>query len=200
MREAEYDAEIDRLRSSRNRWRRNAAVLMYVSLASFTLMLFSVNRVRTIVVPPVLSKTFWLQNNAVSPSYIAQMAPYFVTLALNVTPKTADAQAQEILRYVSPQTYRDLQPKLEAAADKIKQLNVSSTFFKKRVIVPPGRMEAAVLGTKVTFVGQQVVGSKSIAYLVRFAYQGGKMVVTEFHEVNSNDPFKANASAPDTAG
>src|SRR6266446_6893475 len=68
-------------------------------LLAATLML-TVGRVRTVLTPPTIAKTFWVDEDKVSGSYLVQMGEFVAHQILDVTPDNLDYKASVVLQYV----------------------------------------------------------------------------------------------------
>jgi len=65
--------------------------------------------VRTLVVPPSINKSFWVERDKVSSEYLEQMGSFIAWLVLDVTPASIDWKKDILLGYVEPDRVHVLQ-------------------------------------------------------------------------------------------
>ena len=181
-------------------WRRNLwmAVALAMAVSNLGLAYWVINtdvREKTIVVPPVFEKAFWVHGDEVSPEYLEQMAVFFASLALTYNPDNIDHQVGLFLRYADPKSYGALAAKLEGDAHKIKRNRLSSVFYPQEIRLKG--QQAALTGQLTTLVGNKQTEQRQARFLIRFAYRDGRLFVSKFTEVqDSANPF---ATDGDTA-
>ena len=59
-------------------------------------------RERVVLLPPAVHKSFWVEQDRVSPEYLEQMGYFLLQLILNVTPQSIDHQSRLLLQYAAP--------------------------------------------------------------------------------------------------
>ena len=118
--------KLDWLRADIASARRASALLVLLlvgsMLANVTLAAFAMHmagRERVVVVPPSISKTFWVESERVSAEYLEQMAYFLLQLTLNVTPQSIDHQSRVLLQYAAPASYGELRSVLATAAERL---------------------------------------------------------------------------------
>jgi len=152
------------------------------------------NTHRQTIVPPVITKTFWVEDDAVSPEYLEQMGTYVLQLALNNTPSSAEYNARQLLKYVAPASYGALEKTLLAGARDMKE-NAATTVWSPSTATPyPEKNAVAFAGVRTTWIGEKRTSQEPKTYLIRFAYSGGRLFVRELSEVNQKDPLKEVAN------
>ena len=127
--------KLDWLRADIASARRASALLVLLlvgsMLANVTLAAFAMHmagRERVVVVPPNISKTFWVESERVSAEYLEQMAYFLLQLTLNVTPQSIDHQSRVLLQYAAPASYGELRSVLATAAERVKRDGASTVF------------------------------------------------------------------------
>lgn len=179
---------IDQLTADKRAWQK---VGVFSTLTAFFLgaMLLVIGKgtEKTILVPPVVTKTFWVDGSQVAPEYIEQMSVYFAQLALNGNPANVLYQHNTLLQHVTPSAHGALKAELGVAADKLQRDNASQAFYPYEVTVR--KNTAKMLGRLVTTVGDKVTSNRDVAYEIEFTYEGGRLYVSSFKEA-------ANARAP----
>ena len=175
---------------------RRAALLLMVVLAislltNILLAILSLHltgRERTVLVPPTISKTFWLDAESVGGEYLEQMAYFLIQLTLDVTPQSVDHQARVLLQYASPAAYGDLHSTLSAAAERLKRDGASTVFNPQEFTVDQTAMRVGVRGQLTTFIGERRVSDNAKGYALEFEYRGGRIFLKALRETNPNDP------------
>jgi conjugal transfer pilus assembly protein TraE len=103
-----------------------------LTMAMFTItclgikVMFTSDKVRTMVIPPEVKQSFWIDDDNVSKEYLDQMGVFFAQLMYNTTPANTEAQHNELLKYVSPELYSALDKELKLSQRTMKQLNVAT--------------------------------------------------------------------------
>lgn len=148
--------------------------------------------VRTILVPPTITKSFWVDGHSLGPEYLEQMGLWVVQQYASVTPSSIDFQNSNILKYVHPAVHGALSIRFNIAAQKIKTDTLSKYFFPREVRLSEVGKMVAFVGTQETWIGdKKVPDAVSKAYLVAFEYDGANVTIKELRETNPDAPFDA---------
>ena len=151
---------------------------------------------RETLIPPTVSRSFWVEDTKVSNSYLEEMGLFVLRNALDVTPNSADYQHQQILKYANPASFGVLQKELNANAMRMKELNVS-TFFAVTAVTPnEAKQQVAFHGILSTLLGDKIINTENKVYTITFGMSNGKIHVSELRETNAVQPFEPAASAP----
>ena len=95
---------------------------------------FTMDRtVRTILVPPEVSKTFWVDGRSVGPEYLEQMGSWVVSQYATVSPATIEYQNSLLLKYVHPSVNGELAIRFKMGANRLKAENMSKIFMPREV-------------------------------------------------------------------
>ena len=116
----EFDQQQNAIKELRARNRNMGFVISILSLClliSVVSVLSVLGTERTIVVPPNISKTFWVTGTKASADYLEQMGSFIAWLILDVSPASIDWKRDMLLTYVSPDVGAD--PNLSHCADRI---------------------------------------------------------------------------------
>lgn len=148
-----------------------------------------------IKVPPSLSKSFWIDDRRLSNEYLESMGWYALQLAVNASPASAERQVRELLKFVAPSSYGDVEKSLLANAARLKENNAATTFFPMEVIPNASDNTIAFRGLLSTWIADKRTSQVQKTYLVRFAYGGGRIFLKELREADQRDPFKEVADA-----
>ena len=153
---------------------------------------------RETLVPPVIHQTFWVEDTKVSGTYLQEMGLFIINNALDVTPSSAQFQAELILKYASPKSYGALQKDLFANALRMKEGNVSTFFAVTAYTIDEATQKIAFTGTLSTILGDKTVSAEPKAYSMQFGMENAKVVLMELRETQVAAPLGTPASAPST--
>lgn len=180
---SKYKGALDQSQSDKRSWQQ---IGVFATLTSFvlaaTLMVMGKGSEKTIITPPVVSKTFWVDGDEISPEYVEQMADYFASLALSANPNNVKYRHQLLLQYVAPGAYGALKSELEYASDKMIRDGASQAFFPTGIRV--NKTEAKLNGRLITTIGDKVTSENAVSYLVKFKYDSGKLYVDKFQQID----------------
>ena len=169
------------------------SMLVNLALAVFAMRLS--NSERIVMVPPAVSKTFWVESDRVSGAYLEQMAYFLMQLTLNVTPQSVEHQAKLLLQYASPRIYGELQTALRAAGERLHRDGAATVFSPRDLTVDEPGMKVAVRGQLTTYISDRRVSDVSKAYVIEFEYAGGRIHLKSFRETLTNDPLETKPAA-----
>ena len=149
---------------------------------------------KTVLVPPNISRSFWVGGDTASSEYLQEMAYWYAGLALTITPESAEYQDELFLKYASPDQAGKLQADMGARADFLKKNNVSTQFSVRSVKVDTDNLKVALSGTLSTFVSDKKAGDRNATYMIGFKFINGKLYVSNFKETSDQDPFGNGAA------
>ncbi|RME81012.1 MAG: hypothetical protein D6775_14735 [Caldilineae bacterium] len=164
-----------------------ALLLAIANLLLVGMVLSTGNASRTLFIPAVTRKGFWIQGEEVSPSYLEDLALTIASYALTYNPSNYEGRTQRLLRYVAPASHADLQSYFHEQAEKIKRFQISSVFYVQDIV--DRGMKVALIGQLERRTGKKSMESRRAAYLVEFQDVGGTVFVKDFKEVDHDDPF-----------
>jgi conjugal transfer pilus assembly protein TraE len=144
---------------------------------------------KTIIVPPSIQKSFWVNGDSVSKSYLEQMAYWYAGLALTVSPATGNYQKDLFLRYATPAGSGQLAAEMTARLEYMAKNNTATMFTAQTLTTDEKLMKVAITGDLETFVGDKRISSKHTIYVVGFKYINEKLFVNELKETNEKDIF-----------
>lgn len=174
------------LRELKGKNRRQGAVNSVLALAILieTLVLISVvGTERTVLIPPNISKTFWVTSSKASGTYLEEMGSFISWLILDVSPATIDWKKDTLLNFVSPDDYGTIQKRQDVEADRLKRLNASTQFLPMQVVADETNQAVVIRGRMKTQINGQETSSESRAYLAEFQYAGGRIHLKTFKEL-----------------
>lgn len=154
------------------------------------------SRERVILVPPEISKSFWVDRNRLSPEYLEQMGQFLLQLTLNVTPQSVDHQAKVLLQYVAPAASGDLRATLSATAERIKRDGAATVFALQDLTIDAAHQQLTARGRLTTYIGERRVSEIQKTYTLTFDTNAGRIVLTSFKEATPRDPLDPRPDAP----
>ena len=155
--------------------------------------------VRTILVPPEINKTFWVDGNHIGPEWLEQMGSCVISQYATVSPQTIEYQNSVLLKLVHPSVNGELAVRFKMGANRLKQENMSKIFMPREVRISEKGQAVALIGTQITFIAdKRVPGDEVKAYLVAFDYDGSRTFIKELRETSPVRPFDP-PNAPPTA-
>nr|WP_297383305.1 type IV conjugative transfer system protein TraE [uncultured Roseateles sp.] len=139
--------------------------------------------VRTVVVPPSISKSFWVTRDKASSEYLEQMGSFVAWLVLDVTPASIDWKKDILLGYVEPEQHGELKTRQELEAARLKRIN-GATYFTPQQIVPSEDAQTVVISGRLrTLVNNLETANELKTYLAEFSYSGARMHLKTFKEI-----------------
>lgn len=173
-----------------------ASIALNIVIALIAYRLIGLERV--ILVPPSISKSFWVDSDKVSSEYLEQMGYFLVQLVLNVTPQSVDYQSKLLLQYAAPASYGEIKTAMAIASERLKRDGAATVFSPRTINVDERALKVAVQGQLTTFISDRRVAEASKSYLIELQYALGKITIKSFKETNANDPLdtKTGAVAP----
>ncbi|WP_126448129.1 type IV conjugative transfer system protein TraE [Sulfuricystis multivorans] len=161
---------------------------------------FTMDRtVRTILVPPEINKTFWVDGKHIGPEWLEQMGSWVISQYATVSPQSIDYQNSVLLKLVHPSVNGELAVRFKMGANRLKQENMSKIFMPREVRISEKDQAVALIGTQSTFIAdKRVPGDEVKAYLVVFDYDGSRTFIKELRETSPVRPFDP-PNAPPTA-
>lgn len=188
-----HRADLSELKGS---LRRQQLITMAVSTLALLLAFAVLNkRTTTILEPPIRTKTVSIDGDRVDSAWLTEMGTYIAHLMLDATPRSIEWQQAEILKWVHPSTYGDLQQRMAVAAKRLTEANATTVFWPQQVAPDPDRMRVLLIGRVDTYVnGQAVAGSgRTVAYQASFESRGGRMLLKDWVEAPTDDPWLEKA-------
>lgn len=187
--------DFDRLHTDLHGMRqRNRALALTVGLlalaqcAALLVILNLLGSVRTVIVPPAIDRSFWVNSERASAEYLEQMGSFMAWLVLDVSPASIDWKKNLLLGYVAPDQHGALKARQELEATRLKRINASTVFSPQQVVVHEDRQVAIVRGRLRTLVNGLQTADEMKSYEVAFAYRGGRMHLQSFQEKTDATP------------
>lgn len=182
----------NKLKSAKKALRQRELVIIILTLCLFMALYVAAKnatRERTIITPPEIRNTFWIDSNDASPEYLQEMSTYFVLLVNNISPSNVDYQKKLFLNKVNPAQQGQLSMVLDKQAQRIKRNNLITMFYIKGFKIDSQANKVIVTGQLDSLVGDTMVSSKEKVYRIGYQIIDGKLYVNEYGEVDSADPW-----------
>ncbi|APA68809.1 type IV conjugative transfer system protein TraE [Janthinobacterium sp. 1_2014MBL_MicDiv] len=150
---------------------------------------------RTTVVPPNITKTFWIEDDKASNEYLVQMASYVAYLILDVTPKSIDWKKDTLLGWCLPENAGSIKTRQDLEAARLKRLN-ASTYFQMQQLVPDEETQSV---TMTGYLKTQVNGANTSdnlkTYRADFIFRSGRVHLKDFKELKDGKSDTATSVA-----
>lgn len=172
--------------AQRNRLMLASLCLCVLCLLEACLHIRLMGKARTIVLPAQVQRAFWVSGDAVSDSYLEQMAQFLASLLLNVSPSTFALNSEQFLAQVSAQHFSAVKTQLVAQQLEIERLGMSSTFYAKRFEINQKALTADVQGELKMVLGNSPLPMQSKSYRLQFIREQGRLWLRSFEELKSN--------------
>ncbi|WP_068637795.1 type IV conjugative transfer system protein TraE [Thauera butanivorans] len=182
-----YEHDLDDVKSSlkRQQWTTLGTILALILTIFNSYLQFG--RERTIVVPPTVERSFWIEGGTVSTEYLEQMSLWVASLVLDVTPSNVAYKNELLLQFVAPSAHGTLKEAGELAAVRLKRDNASTQFDLETMRTDTKRLAALMSGKLETYINGQRVSSITRHYLVAYRIASGRAYITAFKEVPHGD-------------
>lgn len=139
---------------------------------------------REVMVPPEVNRSFWIEDNKASASYLEQMGLFVLRLALDATPLSADYQSKQMLRYASPEYYGVLEKYLTANAQRMQRDNISTMVAVRGVTVDEAKQHVVFDSMLRTVLGDKTVSEVPKKYEVGFSMRQGRIYLNRIRELD----------------
>lgn len=179
-----------RIRHFLENWENTKTELLFCRIVILLLLLSTMAIIafgkedKTIIIPPEIDKTFWVKSSSVSSEYIEEMALFFTSLVLNVSPANVDYQHEAFLKYVDPQKYGAIKTRLTTIRNRIKRDGISKSFTAAEPEIEGSNV--IIRGKTRIYVGSQETRLLEKAYKVVFTIKKGKIYVSDFIDIASD--------------
>lgn len=143
---------------------------------------------REVLVPPEISKTFWIEDKKASSSYLEQMGLFIIRNALDVTPAMFEYQSKQILRYTAPAAYGQLEAQLLAQGKRLARDNISTFYSITGVQVQEHSQTVRFSGLLRTMLADKTVSEVPKAFDVVFGMKNGRVYLLSIKEADAAKP------------
>ncbi|HUX79577.1 MAG TPA: type IV conjugative transfer system protein TraE [Alphaproteobacteria bacterium] len=166
---------IIKLISQRNGWIGIASLMAMSSVLLSTALL--IKSERTILVPPHITKTLWVEGGTVSKEYLEEMGVYIAKLLLDLSPSSFSYNHTTLLKYATPETYGALKKQLMDDGEHYTKLQLSTHFKPAQVSANPKTMHVNVKGTLISYMAGKEVRSSQETVSLQFSLRGAGLLL-----------------------
>lgn len=182
-------------------------VLLLISGAAniglISLTYSAIGRERTVIIPPEVHKSFWVDNATVSKEYLELMGTWVLDLETSLTGHNIDWKHTQLLKYVIPSSYTKLKSYMDGASVAYHRDNLATVFNVQTMHVEQDKLRVTFSGILTTFMGDRKIADNSKTYIIEFLYTGTKLYLKTFEEAARDDSTRtvtearaAKATAP----
>ena len=159
----------------RNGWIGIASLMAMNNVLLSTALL--VKSERTILVPPHITKTLWVEGGAVSKEYLEEMGVYLAKLLLDLSPSSFSYNHGTLLKYATPEAYGALKKQLMEDGEHYTKLQLSTHFKPSQVSANPKTMHVNVKGTLISYMAGKEVRSSQETVSLQFSLRGAGLLL-----------------------
>jgi conjugal transfer pilus assembly protein TraE len=188
----EANVNNEKLKKAEKGNRKRELVILILSIALLLALYVAAknaNRERTIVVPPKINNTFWVDSNDASPEYLQEMSTYLIFLINNVSPSTVEYQKELFISKVNPSQQGELTLELDKQVQRIKRNNLVTMYYIKGFKIDSESNKVVITGQLNSLIGDKLISSQEKVYRIGYQIINGKLYVNEYGEVNSASPW-----------
>jgi len=154
------------------------ALLLGISQLITSIFLFWKSE-RTIIVPAVIEKEFWIEGNTVSATYLEQMGYFLGKLVLEKTAQSAPAQRKILLKHVEIAYVEMLNQKLIEEEKMLAKQGASYIFYPFDIQADPHLLKVLMSGERVLLMGGKAVSTVKESYILSFSNVGSRLLLKE---------------------
>jgi conjugal transfer pilus assembly protein TraE len=148
-------------------------------------------RERTVLVPPVIEKSFWVSHDKVGATYLEQMGAFMGYLILDVDGTSVEWKRNLLLQYVRPSNQGEFETRQQLEGERLKALKASTSFAISGIKPNERDMTVVLRGRLATYVNGMRTTEVPKAYLLHFNYSNARIQLTRFEEVDDEQLQKA---------
>jgi conjugal transfer pilus assembly protein TraE len=175
------------------------AGLVVLSLLLVFILVRSETKVRTILVPPEIPKSIWVDADQASGEYLEQMGNFLIQMVMNTSGTSADYQGKLLKKYACPSGLGSLDIQIRENAIRLKRDNATTLFQPREFQVDAVNNKVAARGEFGVFVGDKRVSNASKVYLMTFELENGRICVARLEETNDQDLWGVKRAAADNS-
>ena len=135
---------------------------------------------RTIVLPPQVSKEFWITDRNLSETYFEQVSYYIADRVLSVNPESVKYAYEALLPFFGSDgnEIRNIKRKLEDQSKFIQKENIYQTFYPNYMQANYEKKRIVVIGQHRKYVGELFVQElKNASITIDYDIQKGKFII-----------------------
>lgn len=164
-----------KLISQRNVWISISALMAMSNILLSTGLFFK--KERTILVPPHITKTLWIEGGEVSKEYLEEMGLYMSKLLLDLSPTSFPYNHETLLRYATPEAYGALKKQFMDDGEEYTKLQLSTHFKPTEVTAHPSKLKVEIKGNLTSYVSGKEVSSSLETISLQFTLRGAGLLL-----------------------
>lgn len=141
---------------------------------------------QTIILPPEVKQSFWVEGNRFSPVYLEEQGMYFAHLLLDVSPANILAQGEILLRYVDTTNHGIFKTRLFQEEQRLKRDNLSLNFVASECEVFPKDLAVEITGDLNGYVAGKKISTHRESYRLEFTSLKGRLFLKAMTVVKSD--------------
>ena len=181
-----------------NRILKFVTVVLAISFIWFAYKVEDVkDRVRTVVVPPVINSKIEISGSWTTDSYAKEYMRYIGSLLWNYSPGIARNQFSEALSSWHPSVFEDAKARLYIIADNIEKTEAASVFYINSIKTNHEAQTIEVMGTRRLTQREETMENLVKTYIVGYKVENGRFWIMSVEE---KDKDKDKAAAKPVGG
>jgi len=181
---------VQTLLSERNVWMRIASLTALSTLMLSVAVFYKTQKV--ILVPPHITKSFWVQGKEVSREYLEEMGVYMAKLLRDLSSGNLDHNHGVLLRYATPEAYGTLAKQFLKEAQEYKSLHLTTHFKPSSVTANPERLEVEVKGVLTSYVASKEIRTSQETILLKFTDRGSGLLLEKAVSLKESEEEEHN--------
>lgn len=168
---------------------RNYSISLNVFLSALLLITLlilvrTVGKHTTVLIPVGLTQESTIGSNAVSDSYLIQWTDFILGLKLNVTPETILYHQHALLPHVSNSVYGKFKAGLIKENEKIISDGISTVFYPKETkVLDKANYKTRASGQLNIYIGDTFHDTIQLSYDLQFEYVNNRLLLRSMTEV-----------------
>jgi conjugal transfer pilus assembly protein TraE len=155
------------------------------SVISIFMSIHAINQQKVVILPPVVDKRIVISGNDVNDDYIKLFVRYTLGLLLNYSPTSFNDQADDCLKFASPEFYQQLHKKLTTLKETVRKLNISNIFYPERIKIYRNEERIEVLGIQRQYAQHSLVDEGTKTYEIKYEIIQGRFFLEGIKEIPS---------------
>ena len=137
---------------------------------------------RVVIVPPQVTKQFWIESKRAAPEYLEQMGMFFAMLGGNLSPENAEYNVSLLIHHIGGSSgTSDAKADLAAQALYIKKNNITQSFYPAAVNVDPEFNSVTIKGEVIRNIGTTRISREKMILRIKFHPENYKLWLQEFY-------------------
>ena len=171
-----YKSKFSKLTKERQ-WIFPALTILTISQLFSLFMLFH-KKDRIVLIPPISKHPMWIEDYAVSETYLEQMGMFVGGLLLSNSANSVKSKMDITLQYTHPSAYSTIRQYLIGEEEHLKKHQGSYCFHVQATQLDRNNHTILLLGERESYVGGKCVDRSKEAYRLSFEFNHGKYLLS----------------------